>query len=547
MTRCIVFCFIGIFFLGSGTPALAQTDQPFCYAVYFKNKPECSTQLLTPSLYLSPRAISRKSAAFIAIDSSDMPVHIPYLEVLDSLGFKVIQKSKWLNCALIRAAKPEDVKQLNNISFIDKVEFLGKVPSPGLNKMVNFSIPQLFNNKKKTELSVHKNGYSKPILALHKIDTLHHQQLTGNGVLIAMLDAGFNYANQHPSLQKAMKQVIATYDIIEQDSNVFNDDEHGLGVWSCIAANDPYYLMGSAPDANYILCRTEDAAYEFPIEEFYWMIGAEFADSCGADLINSSLGYNEFDDTQFNYSYRSLDGKTSTITKGASIAIRKGIFVINSAGNEGNQDWKFISVPADEPAVVTVGATDANGNYATFSSIGFTADNRIKPDAMAVGDRIPIAGKDGLFYFGSGTSYACPVYTGGIACIWPQFKKLTLQQQLKYIHLSSSEYNKPNIYLGYGVTDFYLLYKYSLPYSTDTIISINLNPTNTINLSLHLKSTQKVSISVVDAKGNIIHIDDFLLSEGISRTQLALKAKLNTFVKLQVKTATTILSVPLHN
>jgi len=235
---------------------------------------------------------------------------------------------------------------------------------------------------------------------------------------------------------------------------VFDAPSHGMKVLSIMGGNIPGELIGSAPKANYWLLRSEDNSSEQSIEEDYWVAAAEFADSVGADIINSSLGYTEFDNSDQDYSYSDLNGNTTIITKAADIAASKGILVISSAGNLGDDPWKYISAPADGDSVLTVGAVDSYANYAYFSGLGPTTDGRIKPNIAAMGLHTVLMGTDGNITTGNGTSFSAPLISGLAACLWESSPELTNMEIFKRIEESSHHFSSPDYFLGYGIPDF---------------------------------------------------------------------------------------------
>src|SRR5258706_324851 len=252
--------------------------------------------------------------------------------------------------------------------------------------------------------------------ALHQLqmingDFLHSLGYRGKGMLIAVMDAGFNNANTIPVFQDliADNRILATHDFVQGDSNVYGHHFHGTAVLSCMAAHLPGYMIGTAPDAEYILLRTEDAATEYIIEEYNWACGAEYADSAGADVFNTSLGYTTFDDPLYNHTYADMNGDSAVITIAADIAASKGILVVNSAGNSGGGPWNYIGAPADGDSVLTVGGVDSLKVIYARSSHGPSFDGRVKPNACAQGLNAYLDFANAAFGYGSGTSFASKV------------------------------------------------------------------------------------------------------------------------------------------
>jgi serine protease AprX len=288
------------------------------------------------------------------------------------------------------------------------------------------------------------------------VQTMHEKGFRGKGVWIAVLDAGFYNANILGAFDslRANKQIIGSRDFVDRDNDVYNDDDHGTQVLGCMASNVPGIMVGTAPDASYLLLRTEDARSEFPSEEAQWLAGAEYADSVGVDMINSSLGYTEFDKSEFGHTYDELDGHTALITLAANMAYDRGIVIVNSAGNEGDEKWEKMGAPADAVGVIAVAAVDREGTRAGFSSMGPTYDKRMKPDLAALGKRAIIAGTSGYFYGSNGTSYSAPILAGAIACFVQSHMDMSPSDVRKIVCMSAGNYLAPDTMLGCGIPDF---------------------------------------------------------------------------------------------
>jgi hypothetical protein len=270
------------------------------------------------------------------------------------------------------------------------------------------------------------------------------------------MDGGFTAADVLPFFDSVANdgRLMVARDFVERDNYVYEAATHGTSVLSAMAANVPGYLVGGAPDAAYFLFRTEDTGGEFPIEECNWVAAAEYADSMGIDIINASLGYTSFNDAALSHSFEVLNGRTAIGSRGASIAVQKGMVVCNSAGNSGDEPWKHIGVPADAPGVIAVGALDYDGTRASFSSFGPTSDGRIKPDLCAPGLQVVVAGsKDFELGMSSGTSLASPMLTGGIAALWSAFPEKTAAEIVDAVYASADQYDRPDVARGYGLPD----------------------------------------------------------------------------------------------
>ena len=285
------------------------------------------------------------------------------------------------------------------------------------------------------------------------IPAIHEKGFHGEGMLVAVLDAGFPKANEVGYLKPIFdsKRMLDTYDFVSRKSRVYDNHTHGLNCLSIIGAEQPGLIVGAAYKASFALYRTENDFSETPYEEATWIMAAERADSLGVDIISRSLGYNLFDNPVYNYTIQQLDGRTALISKAALHAARRGILVVSSAGNSGNDPWKFITPPADADSVLAIGATFSNRSYAPFSSIGPTTDGRIKPDVSAQGVGTTIGNTSGAASSGSGTSYSAPLIAGMAAVLWQEFPFLTAQQLIKVLQQAGDQAANPNNLLGYGI------------------------------------------------------------------------------------------------
>lgn len=510
-----------VFGLILGVALQAQSQRIYKYVVFFTDKDTLAHHPSKPETFLSAKAITRKREQHVAIDVTDLPVNSAYLKAISSDTDLIVHNtSRWFNCAVVFTTKKEAIAPLLNIKGIQRVIDVGystvrkaKPSQVNLDAMIA-SLEQKFvrRNRKETDTNVYGAGLSQA--AMLNVPQLHKSGLNAHSTIIAVIDAGFSKANTHKVFANTLKNVVATYDFVDMEQNVFNDDDHGTAVWSCIGASDSFSFVGTAPVAKYILLRSEDAPTEFPVEEFYWAIAAEFADSMGADMISSSLGYNEFGDAKYNYTQKNLNGKTAWITKAATLASQKGMLVVNSGGNEGDNMWKQITFPADADEVISVGAVDKTGHFADFSSLGPTADKRIKPNLMAMGEGVTIASDLGNVYTGNGTSYSCPVLAGGIACLWPELKTHSQVEIKNMLQLSASNYYKPDKYFGYGIPDLWLVHQLAQTYTTDSILDARMLDDKCIHVALFSTKKQKVKFTLTDTAGLVILTQTEQLKQG---------------------------------
>ncbi|WP_299665573.1 S8 family serine peptidase [uncultured Polaribacter sp.] len=467
--------------------------------LFLKDKPNAATFLANPLTMLSQRAIDRRNNQNIDLELSDVPIDENYYNQLKNEGnIVVLGKSKWLNAIHIQGTKTNIEAVFSSLSFINKIKFANK----SFNNLANKSIKKANHyNKFKTSQSTFNYGSTSNQIKILKGDYLHAQGLTGEGQMIAVIDAGFPNVDVLPAFQRLRghQKILGGYDFVERNTNFYSGNNHGTNVLSTIGGYLENEFVGTAPNASFYLFRTENAAVEVPLEETLWVEAAERADSLGVDIINTSLGYSTFDNPNYNYAYSDMDGKTAFITRGAEIAANKGILVVNSAGNSGNDLWKYITAPADAPSVITVGAVDSKGNIASFSSFGPTADGRVKPEILAQGvNAAVISHSNGAIISSNGTSFSSPIMAGLIACL-NQHKGFILKSARnqsfkdshnfneflkKAVYESADRFSNPEAQFGYGIPNFELAFNnyvasLSIEENLLEIVKITPNPIST--------------------------------------------------------------------
>ena len=476
------------------------------YWVAFTDKQHNTFSLSQPLQFLSQRALDRRQKQGIDLDSTDLPVSHYYIDSLKSLGLQINNVSKWLNGVTVVT---------DDTNLMDTIDNLNFVAYHQQTKPLLYRLHSLDDKASTQTISTTNYGLGTNQIELLRGNFLHQNGFRGDSMLIAILDAGFYHVNQlhlFDSL-RADNRIIATYDFVKDSDISYNEHKHGMSVLSTMAANDPGYFVGTAPKASYLLLRSEDAPTEYLVEEDNWVSAAEYADSAGADLINTSLGYTTFDDSTQNYSYSDMNGITSRIARGADMAFRKGIFVVCSAGNSGDDPWHYISTPADALDVLTVGAVDLNGNYAAFSSTGPTADGRIKPNVAAPGANVMVAFPNDSVYGGSGTSFSSPITCGLVACLWQAFPDKTNYEIKNAIEQSASQYNNPDSLLGYGIPDFekafFLLSGIDEQDLRDIRFLIYPNPVNNeITIDFFVWPVNDLHIGIYDLLGECVFYAD---------------------------------------
>lgn len=427
------------------------------YLVLFKDKANSPFSLQKPTDFLSQKSVQRRSNQNITLTEQDLPVNPSYVAQIRQTGAQVIFTSRWFNGVLVEASDSQ-LTAIKNLPFYKGLE--RNLPLANSNSTPTPGLSRVSNTKSKLDIETAiDHGRMTNQLAVLGIPDFHATGFQGQGKLIAVIDAGFPRANELTFFETlfAEKRVKDTYDFIARNKEVYDDNFHGLHVLSTIAAYEPGLLVGAAYKADFALYRSENVASETPYEEVTWLLAAERADSLGADIISSSLGYNtfsgEFDRPSYNYTYENMNGSFTIISRAARFATRKGMLVVNSAGNSGNDAWQYITAPADVDSVLAVGSVGLTLVRSAFSSIGPAANGIIKPDIAAVGGGAVIGSNTGTgnVTAGSGTSYAAPQIAGFAALLWQKYGFLTAQQLANVIRKSGNQANVPDNLLGYGV------------------------------------------------------------------------------------------------
>ncbi|MEI7726958.1 MAG: S8 family serine peptidase, partial [Bacteroidota bacterium] len=445
--------------------ALSQVA-PQKYFIEFMDKTNSLYSINSPAQFLSYRAIERRQKQGIPIIENDIPVNESYINRIRTYNVTVLTRSKWFNGITIYCLNPSIIDSIMRLPFVKRLyksQFIENLnTSYSDNK---FRLEEVLLNVTGQSPVPKKSGYmvntgydyGPSFNQIHMLngDSLHKLGYRGEGMVIAVLDAGFLNVDKLPAFDslRLNNQILGTKDFVKPGNNVYNEYLHGMEVLSCMGGNIPGQLIGTAPKAAYWLLRSEDATSEYLIEEYNWVSAAEFADSVGADVINSSLGYTEFDEASQNHTCKDMNGNTNPATRGANIAASKGMIVVCSAGNSGQKPWKCISSPADGSGVLAVAAVDASGIRAPFSSVG-EAMTRIKPNVAAQGAAAVVSSTTGAIMVNSGTSFSSPIMAGMAACLWQAAPAWSSSLITRSIELSSNQVSKPDSLLGYGIPDF---------------------------------------------------------------------------------------------
>jgi len=509
----------------AGKPMFAQvTAGPKKYWITFKDKSNSPYSINTPEQFLSEAALKRRQLQNIPIKENDLPVNQQYVDQIQNLGVQVISRSKWFNAITIQLDDTSILSTINSLPFVNGYSQVARLKAKtaaddfmaDLRRVAEATeAKQKKANSTQTKSATNSGVYGAANVQIEMIggSKLHEMGFTGKGMTIAVLDAGFYNVDQinHFDSLRQSGRLLGTKDFVQGGTQVFEDNSHGMSVLSTMAANTPGEIVGTAPQANYWLLRTEEAATEFIIEEYNWVAGAEFADSVGAWIINSSLGYTRFDDTLTSHTYNQLDGNTTPITIGSDLAASKGILVINSAGNSGGDAWRFIGAPADGDSVLTIGAVNSERAYASFSSRGPSVDGRIKPNVCAMGQQSVLVVSSGEVARSNGTSFSSPILAGMAACLWQAHPTASAMEIFKAIEQSADQYENPDDMKGFGIPDFMeahsILARTQLNQTaSDSIVNVFPNPfIEGLSLEFFSTSEQEITVTVHKLSGKRVY------------------------------------------
>ena len=437
----------------------------YIYRVALADKQGSGYSLEHPSWFLSRRSLERRRRQGLPLDSTDLPVSRRYMRLIESKDVNIIGQSRWQNTLLVRVRDSALIQRISQLPCVKSCKLVWQAPDSVIPTAVKTKYHEQFEERDSVKDDYYGQA-SKQITTLRG-DRLHDIGLRGEAMMIAIIDGGFKNVNKIPAFQHV--DIRGHQDFVFPASpDIFSETDHGTKVLSAMALNIPYYYIGSAPKACYWLLRSEDQQTEQEVEEDYWTMAAEFADSVGCEIVNSSLGYNEYDHPMTSYKQWQLDGHTAFISRSASMMAQKGMILVNSAGNSGMGSWKKIGVPADADHILTVGAmlADEPHKIAPFSSVGPTQDQRVKPDVVALGAPARLVNGRGVIMDDMGTSFSAPIVCGLMACLWQALPKMTAEQMIELIRQTSSNYAHPDNVYGYGVPNFWLAYQIGT-YNTD--------------------------------------------------------------------------------
>ncbi|MFK7952505.1 MAG: S8 family serine peptidase [Ekhidna sp.] len=510
MNKVIVFLTLLVLCLSASSQEVNR------YFAYFTDKEgaDYPYNISSPEEFLTLKAIERRNKQGISINESDLPVNPAYTQSLKEAGAEVYFSSKWMNGALIQM-DADLFTSIQGLSFIDSLTIIAedkRLVSPSASP----SIPTSFTDPSSM------NGNSDIQLLMLGADHMHSDNVKGQGMLIAVLDNGYRGVNEYSPFKHLWEndRIVATKDFVQNSGNVFQFGDHGTSVLSIMGAKyetETDSLYGIAYESNYILCITEEGGSEDRIEEYNWLLGAEYADSLGADVINSSLGYKTFDIEEHDYTIKDLNGKTAISSLAATMAANKGIVVVVSAGNSGdsnNSERRLINHPSDADQILTVGSVRVDFSRSGFSSIGSTIDGRIKPDVAAFGDATAVVRGNGSISRGSGTSFASPLIAGFAACIWQANPDRNYNEIITAIKNSGHQASEPDNLLGWGVPNYSQAKDVKVLNVTDILankITFYPNPFTGDKLYLHAEGKIKrgISVKILDAQGQEVFYKEY--------------------------------------
>lgn len=507
------------------TTLLAAQVAPSKYYIQFTDKNDSPYSINQPEAFLSQRAIDRRSKYDIPVAEEDLPVNPDYLVGVAATGAVILNPTKWMNGVTIFTEDQSVLDAIMALPYVENMVKLADYPKSAEPK-------DFFKNESLTPVNQSAEmksgwlfgldyGLAGPQIAQINGAILHDRGYKGEGMLVAVLDGGFSGTDVHPFFDslRMNNRIIATKDFVNKGGSVFTDSGHGNSVLSTMAAFSPGEMIGTAPRASYLLLRPEDVNSENIIEEYNWVSAAEYADSAGADVINSSLGYIDFDNPAFDHTYEDMDGITNVCTRGADKAVSKGLMVVNSAGNSGgNSSFPYIGAPADGFDVFSIGAVDPNGYRASFSSIGPTYDGRIKPVIAATGQSTFVAYGGSDAGYGNGTSFSSPIIAGMTTCLMQGFPEMSAIDIMEALKESGSQHSAPDNLLGWGIPDYGIASDVLTTIRDNRnmkkpVVAVYPNPTSQgLTLDLTLDTAELVRIELVSNSGALLFKREYNLS-----------------------------------
>ncbi|MGE0772070.1 MAG: S8/S53 family peptidase [Cyclobacteriaceae bacterium] len=496
--------------------SISVAGQSNRYIVNLTDKNNSPFSVQAPQQFLSAKSIARRQKQQIAVTLDDLPVNPEYLSQLAATGCKIRYTSRWRNAVLVEATETQ-LTAIEALPIVKSTEFVGPP------KAASGGRARSFKDRMDSNIAPATLGQ----LSMLGIDEMQAAGYRGEGITIAVFDSGFLGVNTGAAFSSMFTEgrLQMQFDFVGYSADVFQYDGHGTEVLSTMAANSTGAFTGGAFQANYQLYVTEDVKSEFRVEEYNALFAAEKADSAGADIINISLGYYSFDDEVMDYNPAQLDGKTSVISWTATEAQLRGMLVVCSAGNEGNLPWKLVAPPGDAIDVLAVGAVSSQGTRMSFSSVGPSADGRVKPDVVALGSGVSVVKPNGAVSTSSGTSVASPLVASLAAGIWQAFPELTASELAHAMRMSADRASMPDNSRGYGVPHYQAVVNFIRAQESTDFISAYPNPTESIsNILLQELESSQVEVAVYDLAGRMVFSSVILLNWQINPFQLDMSA-----------------------
>ena len=434
----------------SGKNKKTESPKTYRYRLYLSDKALSPYTLQKPEEFLSRRSLDRRRRYGIRLDNYDLPVSPAYIDSLRNIGLKIHNVSKWQNTVVVETADKSLVNKACRLPFVNGSRLVWIKPDK---EPKEAPADRKLKVRNKRDTLENYYGHSKHQVEMLSVNRLHDAGFRGEDMLIGILDGGFLNADVITGFNR--NNILGTRNYVNPQADVYESDSHGMMVLSCIGANVPFFMVGTAPEAQFYLIQTEDGDSEQLVEEDNYCAGLEYADSLGCDIVTASLGYFKFDHREMDHTYSDLDGRSAINSREASMAASRGILLLNSAGNEGDDTWKKIGFPADAHHILAVGAVRSDSINTRFSSIGYSADRRIKPDAMAMGEDVALYNTRGNASAANGTSFSCPILSGAVACLWQAHRDKSPADILRAVRASGHCAEAPNEVFGYGIPNLW--------------------------------------------------------------------------------------------
>lgn len=458
-----LFCTFGSTASARGGKEVRQPfPREYRYRLSLIDKNNNPYSIAHPEKFLSAKSIERRKRLGLNVDEYDLPITPDYLKQIEATGARIFNASKWNNTVQVSLTDTTDgtLARLRALPFVSSDLLVYVAPDSASSLDINSISPKariVSNQLKYRESPDSIYGYSQNQADQLNLPALHNLGFRGQGMTIAIIDGGFNNADTISAFSNT--KILGTRNFARPGGNVYYEHSHGMMVLSCIAPDVKYSIVGTAPEASFYLIESEDTWFEYQGEEDNWCAALEYADSLGVDVVTSSLGYTHFDTPAVKMEYHWLDGTHELNSRSASLAASRGILLCNSAGNEGDETWKKIGFPADGKDILTVGAVSKDGVNTPFSSIGYAADGRIKPDCMAQGGNTTVLNTNGTITTANGTSFSCPVMAGAVTCLLQACPGTRPERIIEAIHQAGNNREHPDEIFGYGIPDIYKAYE----------------------------------------------------------------------------------------